>query len=301
MLTWLSIFACAPAPGPTLRPDSAWSTDDEPADSGALNATACTLEPPVRYQTTSLRVDPAGVVWHLDVAGVVTRYERVGGGACELQGEDVLGTESLEAVTDLELDASGRPFALVFFSEVRRLGPDGAVEASCPASSGHALAPSTDGSVVYTWAIGEELLHPVTLATCAAEEPLAMPRALDTVGIVAPPGFAAGVFDVEDQFPPGMVVDLADGTRTGDLARGGAVGSFAYLVSVEDGWLVADPVDGGLFRLDEAGDVQFRYDPDTLPGGEDRFLGVSAIGYVGDGEAYIAAGDVDGYGVWLAR
>ena len=298
MLLTTVLLACAPEPGPSLPPDAVRGTTSEET-TGVLAATACTVMPALTGDTVSLRVDPTGVVWNLSVDGLLTRYAAVDGDGCALEGSVVLGDGEFDAVGDLELDGEGRPYALVYFDTVARLDPDGAITLACPIASGHALAPTPAGDVVYGWPIGAESVSRVEMTdTCGEASTLPLAEAISVAGAIGPAGLAAASFDPAGDLPPGMVFDLDDGARISDLAPGGAVGSISDVVVAGDGWFVTDPVDRGLFQLGADGSMVVRYDPARLPGGEDQYLGFSSVAYQPGGTSYLAASDLDGAGIW---
>lgn len=304
---------CAADPGPSVDygdGNGGGSGDGSGDGTTGFHGERCAMHPAPDMAAQELRVGPDGVVWRLDEAGLVWRYTRDDdpgdeGDACSLTGEVVLGDGTLEDVQDLELDAQGRAYALVFFDEVRRLTPEGVVDLACEVEAGHALAPVPDGSRVYVWPIGAEELAWVDVgddACAASPDAVALARPIDTVGQVAGDALMAGAFDVANAYAPGFLLSLGDGAVRSDVGEGDDdLVAFADLVEGADGWWGVDSVSGDLWRLDAEGRAVRPYAAgDLLPveGDPDPYLFVHSIAYSPTGRSYVAGGFMDLQGVW---
>lgn len=300
MLLLLAV-ACERAPDVTIDPDP--FADDTGGGGPSPLGTPCRLDPAPGEAASALRVDDAGVLWHLGQSGLVRRYERHGD--CAFQGDVVAGTETFAEVTDLDLDPQGNVWLLVYFSELQRLDAAGTPVLSCEVASGHALAPG--GGSVHAWPVGARELAVVEVEAdrCAPAPPVAVDVALGTAAALDAGRLAVASHDPDGTLPPGFVLDAAGGSVVAELAADEAFGDESLrvvtdLASDGEAWWVADGVDGNVWALAADGSVRAAWSTrDHLPyGDDDAVLSPQAIAARAGQPVYLAAGGFDDHGVW---
>lgn len=299
----LALLACDSSSD--LQIDPGVGDDTGPVEVPGMLGVHCLLDPAPAEAAGALRVDDAGVLWHLGVSGVVTRYERQDD--CVLYGQVVAGVEVFTEVTDLEIDPDGNAWLLVYFDELQRLDGAGNPLLSCEVPAGHALAPAAGR--VYTWPIGatELAVTEVGETSCAAGAPVPLDRALGTPAAFGGGQLAAASHDPQGELAPGMLLDPASGALLADLPADGQYADEALRVVTDlayDGgrWWVADGVDGNVWSLDADGAVLGAWSTrGTLPrdgDGDDAWYSPQAIAARAGQPLYLAAGDTEYDGVW---
>lgn len=290
------LLACAPPPDFDIGSsgDDTGTTPSPPQ----YTASRCGFDPPVEEIGTTLRVDGAGGLWVLESGGRLLRFERTAAGGCAFEGFAVndVETGTFEAVSDVEVDASGRVWELVFFTEVRELDTSGMTLRSCEVDPGHAIAAGSRR--VYVWPVGAEELAVVDVdgGNCVdTKETLALEHPVSVPGAVVSAGFVADSFDPSAELAPGYVFDLDDGRVLTELAPDhDELHSFVDIVGAGEGFVAVDGSD--FWRLNANGAVTARISGEDLFG-EGAWWSPQSVAEAGDGY-YVSANVEDGDGVW---
>lgn len=303
-LLLLLLLACGASSDLQLQPDLG---DDTGAGGGGPDAIGrhCLLDPAPAESAVALRVDDAGVLWHLGVSGLLHRYER--DDDCVFYGQVVAGVEAFSEVTDLDIDPDGNAWALVYFGQLERLDPAGNTLLSCKVPGAHVVAPAAGR--VLTWPIGATELSVIDVSgdQCGASSTLSLDVALGTPAALAGGRLGAASHDPTGTLPPGYLLDSTTGAVTSHLPPDDAFDGEALRVVSDvahdgEAWWVADGVDGNVWSLDGDGALRGAWSTHgTLPhagADEDTWYSPEAIAARAGQPLYLAAGDVDYHGVW---
>ena len=306
-LLLLTLLACDD--GAHLRPGGSSDDTGELPDAGAF-AVACELDPVPEYELTTLRVGPDGAVYGADVGGVLYRYERVDDGAgCSLEGVAIWDQGGLDTVTDFDLDADGKVYALIFYSGLAVLSPAGDLLFECEIPAGHGIAVTSAGDRLYSVSIGDEALSWVEIEDqrcIPVEQGVSLPQAIGTAPSVDGDLLAVDSHDPSSTLAPGVLIDPSDGSMVQELGLGTA-GDGEELVAISDllptgdGYWAAGSPGGDLWHIASDGDIDGYYDVEGLlpvAGDPDPTLSLHSVAYGGDDPSYLSAGFIDVQGVW---